>query len=180
MPLFGGVSNGHRRGALTQLKRWCPLRFVEGPRFGELFGCSVFEAAVWPLRVVVDPPVLNDLLRLCEAGEPMPAQALLTEASVEAFHVCVLRRLARVDEVELHAVIVRPLVHSPSAQFRAITPSDIWIATFPCDPLQQVNDPLPRQREVRFNGRTLARTVILEVGGSELAAVRERVTGEVQ
>lgn len=45
---------------------------------------------MWPLFIIVDPPVFNDPLCLVEAGEPAQVQAFLPEAPVEAFDISVL------------------------------------------------------------------------------------------
>jgi hypothetical protein len=54
----------------------------------------VAERAVWPHRVVVDAPSLDDLLRLGDAQKPVLIQAVVAKLAVEAFDVGVLHRLA--------------------------------------------------------------------------------------
>lgn len=50
----------------------------------------------------------------------MDIEALLQETPVEAFHLGVVRRLARAAEIELDAVFVRPFVQRPRNEFAAI------------------------------------------------------------
>ena len=61
------------------------MRFVEGPRGGKLLRRLVTQAAVWTLRVIVDPPVFDDFLGLREAGEPVLVQAFLSEPAIRRF-----------------------------------------------------------------------------------------------
>jgi hypothetical protein len=100
------------------------LRSIEGPRCRELFGGFVFQAAVRALCVVIDPPVFDDLARLTDAGEPVLVEALLPKATVRAFDVRVLDRLARVDEIELDTVVIGPGIKRTTSQFWAVTPSE--------------------------------------------------------
>ena len=80
-------------------------------------------------------PRLNRLLRVGQAHEPILVQALVAEFPVEAFDVSVLYRLARLDEGELHGVLVRPLIQRFSAKLRTIVADDgSRIATLRRDP----------------------------------------------
>jgi len=84
----------------------------------------IFQAAVRAFCVVVDPPLLVDFAGLTDAGEPVLVQAFFTVSPVETFDIGVLGRFAGVDEIELDAVIIRPSIQRPPAQFRPITPSE--------------------------------------------------------
>jgi len=134
LPLFGGVSNGRWRGALRELKSQCPLRFVEGSAFGKLFRGLIIQRTVGPVLVVIDPPVLDDPFSLGQCGEPVQIQAFLAETAIEAFDVSILGRLAGVDEIELHAVIIGPSIQSPAPELRAvINRQNIGISAFRLD-----------------------------------------------
>ena len=74
--------------------------------------------------VVVDPPVFDDLARFCDTGEPVLVQAFLSETPIETFDVRVLGRLAGIDEVQLHTVIIGPGIKGATSQFGAVTPSE--------------------------------------------------------
>jgi len=86
-----------------------PSRPIEGACGSEFLRGQMVQAAVRPLRVAVDPPVIDDLPRLVDGLEPVPVQAFLPEAPVEAFDVRVLCRFVWIDEAEPHAMIARPL-----------------------------------------------------------------------
>ena len=55
--------------------------------------------------IVVLPPRLEDLPRLCKIAEPVFIQALITDFIVEAFGVAVLLRLAQCDVVPVDALL---------------------------------------------------------------------------
>ena len=69
----------------------------------ELGWRQVVQAAVWPVFVVLAPPVCNDSPCFEEILEPAYTQAFLAQFTVEAFDIAILRRFARlrVDEVDL-------------------------------------------------------------------------------
>ena len=71
------------------------------------------------LRVVIDPPVFDDLAGLVDAGEKL-VQALFAISAVAALDVGVLGRLAGIDEIQLDAVIIGPSIQRTPAQFRAV------------------------------------------------------------
>ena len=121
------------------------MRFVEGPRCGELPRGQVLQAAVRAFGIVIDPPVFNDLLRFADAGKPMLVQAFLPEAAVEAFNVGVLRWLAGFDEIELNAMIVSPSVKRTAPEFRAVVhDQNVRVSALTGDPLQHFHDALSR------------------------------------
>ena len=76
----------------------------------------------------------------------MLVQTLIPKASIETFDVRVLGRLARVDEVKLHTVVIGPGIKGAPSQFGAvIDDQNVRISAFPCDPLQHFHDPLTGQ-----------------------------------
>ena len=74
------------------------MRLVEGALGGELFRGLILQAAVRALRVVIDPPVFDDLAGLADAGEPVLVQAFLSISPVEAFDVGVLGWVWRIRQ----------------------------------------------------------------------------------
>ena len=58
--------------------------------------------------VVLDPPLLNDTLRLGHGDEPVLVQTFVPELAVEALDVRILIRFARSDERQLHVRLVGP------------------------------------------------------------------------
>ena len=75
----------------------------------ELGWRQVIQAAVWPIFVVVAPPVSDDSPCFEEILEPADAQAFLAQLAVKALHVAILRGLAglRVHEADLALDIPR-------------------------------------------------------------------------
>lgn len=74
---------------------------------------------MWAFCVVVDPTIFDDLMRLADACEPVPTKALIPEAVIETFDVCILDRLAWIDEAQLHTVVIGPGLKG--ASFSAVT-----------------------------------------------------------
>ena len=155
--------------------------FFEGARGCELLRGLIFQAAVRSLRIVVDPPVFDDLAGFADAGEPMLVQALLSVAAIETLDVGVLRWLARVDEIQLDAVIIGPSIQRSPAQFRAIIDDqDIGVSSLTGHAFQHLDHPFSRQREIYLDRRALPGAVVLEVGSAELAAIGQSIAGEVE
>lgn len=133
------------------------------------------------LRVVIYLPVFDDLEGLADASEPMLIQAFLSVPAIETLNVGVLGRLAGVDEIQLDAVIIDSSIQRPPAQFRAvINDQDIGVTRFTSRVLNHCDHPLSRQREIQLDRRALPSAVVLEVGGPELAAIGQRVAGEIE
>ena len=78
-----------------------------------------------PHLVVVLPPGLDFLPRLHQAHKPVLVQALIAKLTVEAYDESILRRLARIHKVQLHPSFIRPLVHHPAGELRAIVHHDL-------------------------------------------------------
>ncbi len=74
LSLFGGVSNGQWRGAFRQLKRCCPLRFMERSVCGKLFGALIVQRTVGAVLVIIDTPIFNDPFCFGQRGEPVQIQ----------------------------------------------------------------------------------------------------------
>src|SRR5215472_14484425 len=80
----------------------------------------VAERAVRALAVVLDAPELDLCPGAVERWEVRLGEALVAEAPVEALDVTVLRRLAGLDEVDLHAVLERPAVQRGRDEFGTV------------------------------------------------------------
>jgi len=86
--------------------------------------------------VVVDPPVFDDLPRLADACEPVLIQTLIPEPPIETLDVGILGRLAWVDEVQLHAVVICPGIKRAPSQFGAIIDDqNVRISAFAGNPV---------------------------------------------
>jgi hypothetical protein len=62
------------------------------------------------MLVVIAPPGRDPNPCLSQAGKPVIIQTLVTKAAIEAFNVCILRRLACLNQFELDTFLIRPLV----------------------------------------------------------------------
>jgi hypothetical protein len=83
-----------------------------------------------PLGVVLLLPRLNGHTRVGKTAEPVQIKALISKLAVEAFAVGILRRLARLDEVQGDAVRVGPGIQRLASKFRPIVDGDLLGA--PC------------------------------------------------
>jgi hypothetical protein len=73
---------------------------------------------MWTYGVVVETPDLNYGLGIGEVEKSMLVQAPVPEAAVEAFDEGVLHGSARLDESGGNVVVMRPLIHRRTAEFR--------------------------------------------------------------
>jgi len=76
------------------------------------------------MLVVVLAPSGNQDTSLGQARKPMVVQALIPEPTVEALDERVLRRFACLDQLELHTVLVGPLVQCLASEFRPLVSPD--------------------------------------------------------
>ena len=76
-----------------------------------------------------------------QVEEPVLVQTFVPEATVERLDVCVLIWLARLDQAQLHAMVVRPLQHGSAGELLAVVGTDDFrIATTGTDPIQHTNE----------------------------------------
>ncbi len=79
------------------------------------------------MLVVVSAPSDNQDTSQRQARKPMVVQALIPESAVKTLER-ILRRLASLDQLELHAVLVGPLVQRPACELRSlVSPDRLWI-----------------------------------------------------
>ncbi len=131
--------------------------------------------------IVIDPPAFNDPFRLGQNGEPVQVQAFFTKPAIETFDIGVLSRLARIDKVELHAVIIGPAIERTTSEFRpVINGQNIWIVAFAGNAFQHLHNARAWDRQSHIDGRAFPRAVIFQIGGPELAAIGKSIQGEVQ
>lgn len=74
--------------------------------------------------IVVEAPRLDGVPGLCQTEKPVFVEALVPEPAVEALHIGILVRLARLDEVQLNAVGVRPTIEGAPDELGAIVPAE--------------------------------------------------------
>ena len=61
---------------------------------------------MWPHEIVIVAPVFDHGSGLVQTGKPFGVQALVSQFAIERFDVAVLRGFARIDEVQLHFVLI--------------------------------------------------------------------------
>src|SRR5262249_10696497 len=94
------------------------------PLLRKLAGRPSAKRTVFPSFVVLLFPRGHDPSRLFEVEEPVLIEALVPEPAIEAFYKAVLHRFSRLNELELDAVLVRPLVESMADELRPIVAND--------------------------------------------------------
>ena len=78
------------------------------------------KTRVRPFPIVFDSPLFDFAARIVERDEDVFVETLLPQPAVEALDEGVLNRLARLDELQLHAAFVGPLIEYAASKFRAI------------------------------------------------------------
>ena len=64
--------------------------------------------------------MLGQFPHLGQVGEPVWVQQTFSDLRVHAVDPGILRGLARIDEVELHSVLVSSLIHVPTTELRTV------------------------------------------------------------
>src|SRR5690606_8073008 len=101
---------------------------------------------MWPLSIVVLPPLLDELPGMAHRHEPMLVQAFISELAVEALDITILLRFAGLNEAQLQPHSVSPFIQRLADEFRAVINRDAFgQATALCQPLQYIDDPLAGQ-----------------------------------
>jgi len=85
---------------------------------------AVPQCAMRSSLVVIHPPGRNDCARFSQRPEPVLVQALVPELAVEALDIRVLRRFTSLDEPQLDASLIRPLVQCPAGKLRSLVGPD--------------------------------------------------------
>src|SRR5574343_1440464 len=81
------------------------------------------------MLVVVSAPSGDQDTSLGQTRKPMVVKTLIPEPAVEALDERILRRFARLDQLELHTVLVGPLVQCLAGEFRSLfSPDGLGIA----------------------------------------------------
>lgn len=106
---------------------------------------------MWPDLVEVLPVGVDRVAGLRDAPPPVLVQQFVPHPPVVAFHYRVLDRLARLDELQRHAVFVRPGVEPRAAKLGTIVEHDARrVAAQQRDLLQHADHPHRRQARVDF------------------------------
>lgn len=137
-----------------------------------------------PSLVVIPSPSLDGDSGIRQAREPALVQAFVPEPPVEAFRVRVLHRLARLDEVQRYAALVRPLIQHPPSELGAIVADDaLWQPSGECEMVQYPRDALARKRcinlGINLDHWALASEVVDQSERSEHTTIGQRIAHEV-
>ena len=109
-----------------------------------------------PLVVVVDAPRFDLCLRVVEIDKPFFVQALVAELAVEALDETVFHGLAGANEVEVHAVTVRPGIKLAAGEFWTVVGREGGRQSGRgCEPVELARDPRGRQRRIDDDRRAL-------------------------
>ena len=76
------------------------------------------------MLVVVAPPSRDSNPRLSQAGKPVIVQTLIPKTAIEALDIGILRRLSCLDQLELNAILVSPLIQRLAGEFRPLVSTD--------------------------------------------------------
>src|ERR1700735_3900708 len=113
------------------------------PSLGELVRGEIAVGSVWSVHVVVDPPVLDEHLRLEQAVEAPAVEEFVTQSPVERLDPGVLPGRARVDEDRADAVEPTPVSHRVSDELGAIVePNEGGGTPFDDQAVQGGHDPV--------------------------------------
>ena len=134
-----------------------------------------------PFQVVILSPGFNDLLGAVQTDEDVVVQAFFAEFAIEALDICVLNRVARLNEPELDAVLLSPQVKRLADEFRpVVNGDDIWEATGHGNSIKCPGHPLPPcQGMVDFKYGAFTAKVIYNGKYPEASAVVEAVRDEI-
>ena len=133
-----------------------------------------------PHLVVVAPPGLDLLPRVGQIEEPVLVQTLVAELAVEALDETVLHGPSGGDEVQLHLILVSPLIHHLTGKLGPVVDHDrLRLAASSLQFFQHPHAPLTRLRGVHLDAWRVAREAVHQVQSSELAPTGECILGEV-
>ena len=152
------------------LKR--PARFCRG---------LVSKRQVWPDRVVVIAPEGQLSACILQAVEDLLVQQLVPQAAVEALDEGVLLRLARIDVVPGHPVLVSPFQNGPAGELcPVLTDNAAGLAADPDQGAELPGHSCARQAGVRDEAQAFPRAVVDHRQDTELPRGAEAVRHEVQ
>lgn len=123
-----------------------------------------------PFGVVVRLPLGDDVAGLRQRSEAVRVEALVAKAAVEALGECVLGRFARLNELEVDAVVCRPL-HEPKARELAAVVADdaTWLTAFGDGAVEHLGD-LGRGQRARCLHRDRLAGEVVDRGEHPVAA----------
>src|SRR5262249_35302262 len=90
----------------------------------ELLRGQVPERAVGTILVVVESPGFDLLPSVGQRGELLDVQAFVAQTTVEAFDECVFHGLPGVNEIELYAAPISPILESSRCELGTVVHRD--------------------------------------------------------
>ena len=130
--------------------------------------------------VVIAAPGRDDRLGVLERREPVFVEAFVAELAVEALDVGVLGRLAGLDQQQLYAVGLRPLVQRSAGELRPLVGADRRrVAAESTGGLQQIRHALAVDAPGRFDDHGLLGAVVDHVQAFDRLAVGQRIEHEI-
>jgi hypothetical protein len=104
------------------------------------------QRAVRSLGVIALPPVLDDPPGVGQAAKPMDVQAFVAKFAIEALEVAVLHRLAWIDEIEGHMMVICPGIEYLASELGTVVQRDPFGYAVPQNEvLQEPHDALTWQ-----------------------------------
>jgi hypothetical protein len=137
--------------------------------------------SVWSVHVVVDPPVLDEHLRLEQAVEAPAVEVFVAQSSVEQLDPGVLPGRAGVDEDRADTVEPAPVSHRVGDKLRTVVePHEGRGTPFDDQAVQGGHDPVRIDGALDHDGRALPGELVDDVEQLESAVVLGRVELEVE
>ena len=110
------------------------------------------------VSIVILPPGLHDPARIAESQEPVFVETFVAESAIETLTRAVLHGLSRIDETQVHVMLVCPLIQCLAGQFGAVVEHNAgWgCLAFGDEPIQHPTHPLAGEARIDFDGQGFA------------------------
>jgi hypothetical protein len=79
-----------------------------------------------PLVVIIKPMIFSDSTGMSYAHEPVQIQAFIPELAVEAFHIGVIDRLPRANEMKLYPALICPCIQSVADKLGTVVHDNVF------------------------------------------------------
>src|SRR5213080_2060893 len=110
----------------------------------------------------------------------MRIEALLPQATIEAFHFGIVRRLAGTTKVEFDAALIGPFIHDLGNELAAIVDFDnAGQPSLRCNAIERIHDILSFQALAYLDGQTLPRIVVYYGQCAQSPAIEQRICDEI-
>src|SRR6185312_13329108 len=113
------------------------------------------------LLVVIFAPAFDFLPRVFQAREPVRVQTFIPQPPVEAFYICVLRWLARLNVFQANTTLLAPGSQCSTAKLRSLVQHNGFRqSTLLDDSIEHTPHAQTAQASVDFHGRAFARVIV--------------------